>query len=301
MRSPLAGTAAMGTASMGTVMIVCAATAWGTWSLFLRPTGLPATVTAPLLLLGIFVFAVPFFRFDGVEPRWDRRTLALLLAYAALDALNVGTFFAAMGVTSVAVAVLTHSVAPVLVALLAPHIEKRPTPRALPAAGLALVGLCLLLRPWEPAALTGQLGLGAALGLTSAVGYAALVFLVGPLSARIGPARTMGWHALPAALLLAPFAVADLGQVELRDVGWMAVAALVPGVLAGVAFVRGLALVGAARAAVLAFVEPVVACLVGWVWFGERLPPVALLGALLVLCAGFMVSARRRPSSGISL
>jgi len=52
---------------------------------------------------------------------------------------------------------------------------------------------------------------------------------------------------------------------------------------------------------VLAFVEPVVACLVGWVCFGERLPPVALLGALLVLCAGFMVSARRRPSSGISL
>lgn len=280
-------------APVGTLLIVGAATAWGTWSLLLRPTGLPATVTAPLLLLGIFVFAIPFFRYDGVIPRWDRTTLVLVGAYAALDAINVGTFFAAMSVTSVAVAVLTHSVAPVLVALLAPMIEKRAAPRALPAAGLALAGLCLLLRPWEPAALTGDLGLGAALGLASAAGYAALVFLVTPLAARIGPARTMGWHALFAALLLAPLAAPHLGEVELRDIGWMAVAALFPGVLAGIAFVRGLARVGAARAAVLVFVEPVVACLVGWLAFGERLPPIALFGAALVLGAGLLVSFGR--------
>ena len=281
-------------------MILAAAASWGTWSIFLRPTGLAPTVTAPLLLLGVFVFSLPLLRFDGVTPRWDRATWLMLGAYALLDAINVGTFFAAMSVTSVAVAVLTHSVAPVLVALAAPAIAKRPAPRALPAAVLAVGGLVLLLRPWEPEALTGAVALGAGLGLASALAYASLVFVVGRLAPRLGPARTMGYHALGSALLLAPLAISGLHEVELSDVGLLALAALLPGVLAGVAFVRGLEAVGAAKAAVLAFLEPVVACGVGWAVFGEALPPIAWLGAALVLSAGVLVSWPARSSGALA-
>ena len=35
----------------GSALVAVAAASWGTWSLFLRPTHLPATVTTPIILL----------------------------------------------------------------------------------------------------------------------------------------------------------------------------------------------------------------------------------------------------------
>ena len=52
-----------------------------------------------------------------------------------------------------------------------------------------------------------------------------------------------------------------------------------------------LTLVGSARASILAFVEPLVACVVGWLAFGESLGWTVLVGAALVIAAGVMVVA----------
>src|SRR6185503_10283652 len=100
----------------GMVMVTLAAASWGTWSLFLRPTGLPAYVTGFLLFA---IMSVVSFPLTLREPRaqWDRRTVALLVANAFTDATNVITFFAAMQYTTVAIAVLTHYLAPILIAL----------------------------------------------------------------------------------------------------------------------------------------------------------------------------------------
>jgi DME family drug/metabolite transporter len=272
--------------TLGTVLVLAAATSWGTWSLWLRPTGLPAEVTTPVLFLAMAVGAWPLARREGT-PRWSRHALALLFAFGLSDAINVATFFAAMSSTTVAIAVLTHYAAPVLVALLAPYIDGVHVPRARSAAALALIGLTLILEPWRQ--LDGDVLVGATLGLVSAGAYASNVFLARRCSELLGTARTLGLHALLAALLLLPFTGDGLLEIERSDLPYLAIGCLGPGLLAGIAFLRALTLIGAARASILAFVEPLVACLVGWLAWDEPLGPTVLLGGALVLVAGLRV------------
>src|SRR4249919_280767 len=106
----------------GVVMVALAAASWGTWSLFLRPTGLPATTTSPIMFAVMGLFALPLSLRERT-PQWDRTTYLLLAGNTLTDSLNVITFFAAMQKTTVAIAVLTHYLAPILIALAAPRIE----------------------------------------------------------------------------------------------------------------------------------------------------------------------------------
>lgn len=278
------------TSSMrGVSLVVFAAAAWGTWSLFLRPTGLPPLWTGTLVFSLVALSAFPFFGRDG-EAKWDRSVMGLLAAFAVLDAINVGTFFAAMSMTSVAIAVLTHSFAPVVVALAAPFVEGQRVRAAPYAAAIALGGITLLLQPWEPDALEGSVVLGAALGSISALAYAANVFLARHLTTRIGPIRTMGLHSIGSALLLLPFALAQPAEIELWHVGVLWIAAALLGVGANVAFAIGLVRIGSARGSVLAFVEPLVACIVGWLVWGESMGPLSIVGGALIIGAGVLVA-----------
>jgi drug/metabolite transporter (DMT)-like permease len=284
-------------ASRGALLVALAAGAWGSWSVFLRPVGLPPVVCSTLVFVMVALFSVPFFRLDPA-PRWDRRTLALLAAFSALDAVNVGTFFAAMDTTSVAVAVLTHSLAPLVVALAAPYVDGQRNPVAPKGALLALAGIVLVLRPWASGGQTGDAVLGAALGSTSALAYAGNIFLARRLTPRLGAFRTMGLHAAGSALLLTPLALGQATSVAGSDLAWLAGGAALLGVGGNVAFARGLVVIGSARAAVLAFLEPVVACAIGWALWGEPLGGLAVTGAGMVLGAGLLVTRAQDAPNG---
>lgn len=291
---------ALGASLRGASQVAAAAVLWGTWSLFLRPTELPGIATAPVILFVMGASALALVRLEGAPARWDRKAAGLLVLYAVLDAINVGTFFAAMEVTTVAVAVLTHCTAPVLVALLAPHVEGTRVRGSLPAALVALSGLALLLRPFER--VQGSVALGAALGLTSALAYAALVFAVQPLAARIGIGRATSFHAMLAALFVLPFAAPHLPAVEARDLALLALGGLLPGTLSAFLFLDGLRRIGPARAAVLTLLEPMIAVLVGWLVWGEPLAAVGALGAAMVLGAALWVArGERQPARGEAL
>ena len=308
----------------GTALILAAAISWGTWSLWLRPTGLPSEVTTPILFLAMALGAWPLMLRERA-PRWSKRAVLLLIAFGVSDAINVGTFFAAMSVTTVAIAVLTHYAAPVIVALLAPRIDGVHVPHAKLAALLALVGLTIVLQPWRELegdvatasagstadvvagsagstadVVAGSAGsaadvvLGAILGLVSACAYASNVFLARRLTEDLGASRTLGLHSVIAALLLLPLAGSRLFEIELVDVPYLAIGCLGPGLLAGLAFLRALTLIGAARASILAFVEPLVACLVGFLVWDEPLGWSVVVGGALVIAAGVLVVGPRR-------
>jgi drug/metabolite transporter (DMT)-like permease len=277
--------------ALGTALILAAAISWGTWSLWLRPTGLPSEVTTPILFLAMALGAWPLAVRERA-PRWSKRAVLLLIAFGVSDAINVGTFFAAMSVTTVAIAVLTHYAAPVIVALLAPRIDGVHVPHAKLAALLALVGLTIVLQPWRE--LEGDVLLGATLGLVSACAYASNVFLARRLTEDLGASRTLGLHSVIAALLLLPLAGSRLFEIELVDVPYLAIGCVGPGLLAGLAFLRALTLIGAARASILAFVEPLVACLVGFLAWDESLGWSVVVGGALVIAAGVLVVGPRR-------
>ncbi len=275
----------------GILMVTCAAASWGTWSLFLRPTGLSAWVTSPVMFAIMAVVAFPL-TLREPRARWDRRTVLLLLGNTISDAVNVITFFAAMRYTTVAIAVLTHYLAPILIALASPRIEGTYTRGARPAAVIALAGLVIILEPWRGA--TGDVVIGAALGAASAVAYASNVFVVRRLAERLGPARVMSYHSALAAVVMLPFAVSGLATVSWPDVGLLAAGATTIGAMSGVVFIAGLQRIGAARTAVLTFAEPLVAVAVGALVWHEPLRPVAAIGGILVLGAGIHVARQGR-------
>jgi drug/metabolite transporter (DMT)-like permease len=285
------------------LQIATAASLWGTWSLFLRPAKLAPTVTAPLVLLLVGVFAVPSARAEaragganGAAGAWR----ALLVLSAVLEAVNVVTFFGAMAVTTNAVAVLTHYFAPVLVALAAPYIDRTRVRGATLAALLAALGLALVLRPWNARADSTVL-LGATLGTISAFAYAGNVFTLRRLVTVLGPARAQALRSVLAALLLAPalaFSPSALASVRVTGVLWVTVGAMLPGAFAGLLFAKGLPRAGAARASVLTYLEPLVSVAIGALVWGESTGPLAVVGCALVVLAGVIVSRGSAQSAG---
>lgn len=281
----------------GSIEVAGAACAWGTWGIFVRESGLEVWVIAPVVFGVMGLACWPLMRTEPA-PRWDRRAVLVLVLAGLFDGLNVVTYFAALSRTTIAVAVLTHYLAPVLVALLAPLVERERVPGAVPSAVAATAGLALVLEPWNPAQRGGDVVIGAALGAASAVFYAANVFASRRLARQLGPARVVGLHALIAAALLVPGLMLAGGEVSGRGLGIIVIGATLPGAIAGWVFVRGLARIGSARAAVLTFFEPLVAVLVGWLVWNEPLGLSALGGAALIVGAGVYVSTgnRRRVS-----
>lgn len=275
----------------GVLMVAVAAAGWGTWSLFLRPTGLPAVVTTPILFLVMGVAGIPLMLREPAV-RWDRRAFALLAGYTAFDLLNVLAFFSAMNHTTVAVAVLTHYAAPILIALAAPKIDGTNARGTRPAAAVALAGLVIVLEPWHAPA-EGAV-LGAALGFASAICYAGNVFTGRRMAERVGPARALVTHSLLAAAITLPFATPYLPQVTATDLAYLVTGSILIGTGSGVLFLVGLGRIGSARAAVLTFAEPLVAVCVGALKWAEPLAPIAMLGGVLVLAAGIHVSRQAR-------
>jgi drug/metabolite transporter (DMT)-like permease len=275
----------------GFVMVTIAAASWGTWSLFLRPTHLPSTVTTAIIFLVMGLVTLPV-ALRGPRMVWDRTTLGLLAANTVFDALNIVAFFGAIAHTTIAIAVLTHYLAPILIALAAPRIDGVVTRGARPAAAVALGGLVIILEPWHAPA-DGAV-LGAALGVASAVCYAGNVFTVRRLAGRIGATRALTYHTLLAAVVLAPLVAGHLAELTPSNVGLLVAGATTIGAASGVMFTVGLVRIGSARAAVLTYIEPIVAVAVGAVVWDEPLHPIAMLGGLLVLGAGVQVARKAR-------
>jgi drug/metabolite transporter, DME family len=272
---------------VGVLLVTLAAASWGTWSLFLVPTHLPWIVTSALVFAMMGLAALPFVR---GRVTWDRRLVTLLLLNTAFDALNIVAFFAAMANTTVAIAVLTHYAAPIIIALAAPRIDGVSARGVGPAAAVALIGLVVVLEPWQTQA-DGAL-VGGALGLVSACCYAGNVFCVRRLAGSIGAIRALSYHSLIAAAILLPFAASGLPAVTGADLGYLAAGSVTIGAVSGVVYAVGLLRIGSARSAVLTFAEPLVAVAVGALWWHQPLHPIAAVGGALVIGAGVYVARR---------
>ncbi len=274
-------------------MVAAGATLWGCWSLFLRPAGLTGPQSA-LLALGVMSLPAPFvLRRRALADR--RATLALVVVGLA-DAANTALFFAAIQRGPLAVAVLTHYLAPLLLALTAPWVlHERRSPRALLAAPFTLLGLALLLG-------TPQGGLAAPwtalLGGASALFYAAIVLGSKQAARAYSPLAITSLHAPVAALaLLIVFGRDALPPALDTSVLQVLVGGGVCGLLANTLFNTGLRHVPTAAAGALTWLEPLTAALLGQLVFGESLGPLALLGGLLILGTGVWVASESQAPS----
>jgi drug/metabolite transporter (DMT)-like permease len=215
------------------------------------------------------------------------------------DALNVVLFFAAYQRTTVAIAVLTHYLTPILVAVAAPFaLGEKARARTFGAVAVAFVGLVLLLEPWR-VGLGHSDVIGAALGAGSAVFYASNVVFNKRLVKAFSGSELMFFHGLVATpLLFALVPTSEYALVSHHALAIVMLGALGPGALGGLLFVWGLRRIAASHASVLTLLEPFVAVLLAAAVMGERIGIVSVFGGALILAGAVLVVTGRPLAAG---
>ena len=278
--------------------VASAAIAWGTWSLILRHAEGMAPMSSALE--SAIVMAV-LTSVSGVTSLRDR--IASPASFAArwwivwlgvADALNMLLFFAAYKIT-IAVAVLTHYLAPIFVAIASPLLLREAvTLRTALAVVGSFLGLAVMLGPGGTGADGAALWQSAALGAGSALFYASNVIGNKFVKASFSTSEVMFWHGTISTPLLALCVPrGEWAAVDAHAATFLALASIGPGALAGLAFVWGLRRMPAAHASTLTLLEPLVAVVAGSLVFGEALGTRALVGGALILSGALAVMTAR--------
>lgn len=271
-------------------LVAAGAILWGCWPLFLRSAGLTGPQSALLVFIVMSLPAPFLLRREALKDR--RATLAVALLGLG-DAANAALFFAAVQRGPVAVAVLTHYLCPLLLALLAPWVlREQRSARALLGAPLTLAGLTLLLG-------TPQAGLldpwTAVLGGASAFFFAGNVLASKVAARAYSPLAFNSLHSpLSVLALLLAFGSQALPTALTPSLLWVAAGAAVCGMGGNVLFNLGLRNVPTTAAGALMYLEPLTGAVLGLLVFGETLGPLGLAGGLLVLGTGIWVASESR-------
>ncbi len=287
--------------NIGYVLVAAAATGWGTWPLILRHAPIPAALQSAIMMIVYMVVSFPVMLVDRVRVR-ARAVHWFGVAWLGIaDALNVALFFAAYQRTSVAIAVLTHYLAPVFVALAAPLVlRERPHARTFVAVAVSFGGLLLLLHPWDKGLTSSDL-VGAVLGAGSAVFYAANVLVNKRLAHVFSASELMFFHGFVAIpLLWTMIPAGSLAAASASSIAIVVAGAIGPGALGGLTFVWGLRRIAASHASVLTLLEPFVAVVLAALVLGQALQKAQILGGILILIgAGAVITARPQQRSEI--
>lgn len=245
--------------------------------------------------------------------RMPRRAIVVALALGALFTGNAGTYYASLQTVPAALASVLVYTYPVMVAVLSLRFATRlPGPRPWIALALAVAGVVLALGGIEVE--TAPPVEGIALVLLSAAIYSVFIILSARLSGerrdRIAAeapveATPAGDAAVTTAIMMSATAgVFALGSVVL---GRPAVPAAVPqdawaglfatgfvaSFLAIQTFYAGARRIGAARAALVSTIEPLIIVVLAWIFLDQVLAPIQLVGAALIL--GGVVIAQTSP------
>jgi drug/metabolite transporter, DME family len=296
---------------LGLVLIAIAAVSWGTTgaTMTLLSRGAAASpllvgwsrlaIAAPVLVLA----AAGAARFGARHPAqraWPSLAdLPLCVALGLAMAAYQVCYFRAVTLVGVAsAALLAICSAPLLIAVLAAlFLGEQLTPRVRLSLGMAVAGTALLVvAPRGFSEIAGHFGLGALLALGAGVSYAVYAVAAKGLLTRVRPLALSAVTFALAALFLAPAMLDETAPARALAAGWplLLYLGLGPTAVAYVLFTAGLRRVPATPAGIVSLLEPLTATTLGLLVFGERLGPVGITGAGLLLAALALLTTARR-------
>ena len=213
-----------------------------------------------------------------------KKELLLLLLSGGAMGINWILLFEAYKYTTVSVATLSYYFAPVIVMAVCPLLFKeKMTPKQILCFVMSTIGLVLI---------TGIGGGGAqdlvgiAFGLGAAVFYAAVMLLNKFIKGVAGLHRTFVQF-LAAIVVLVPYVAFSGGFTlgSLDGTGWgnLLIVGLVHTGITYCMYFSALKELPGHKAAILSYIDPLVAVLVSVAWLGERMSVPQLIGGLLIL------------------
>lgn len=274
--------------------ILAAMAMFGTIGLFVRGISLPSSLIALVrgVVGSLFLLAVLRLRGAYLDRAAIRANGKKLILSGACLGFNWIFLFEAYRYTTVSTATLCYYMAPILIILTSPLLLKeRLTVRKLCCVGAALVGMvCIsgVLRTGIPSVEESR---GILLGLAAAVIYAAIVLLNKGIRGIPAFDRTVVQLSVSAVTLL-PYCLVTLQGQELRLDPVGALLLLVVAVLhTGVCYYLyfgAITEVPAQTAAIISYVDPVVAVLLSVLVLRESMGVIDVLGAVLILGAALV-------------
>ncbi len=284
--------------------LMAAMVIFGTIGLFVRYLSLPSSLIAMcrgIIGSGFLVILLALRRGALNKAAIKRHFLWLLVTGGALG-FNWILLFESYRYTSVAVSTLCYYLAPILVIVFSPLLlgEKLTLKKGLCVLA-ALVGMVFLSGVLQGGMPQGSELKGILLGLAAAVLYASLVLLNKNMTDLPPMDKTIFQLGL-SALVLLPYVLLTVeipaGALNLRSVPLLIFVGIVHTGLAYALYFDALVDIQGQTAAILSYLDPVVAVLASVMILREPMKPGEALGALLILGAALLseikLPAKRR-------
>ena len=265
--------------TVAAVALAILAVSFGAIPLIVR-AGIPAThlvamrVTLGALVLIAFALVTGRFR----VPTTDRGRLLLL---GVLLAAHWLTFFLAIQLTTVAVALAVVYTGPIIAAVLSgPVLGERNVGSAWIGLALAAGGMLVVVRPAAGATLDGVV-----VALVSALLFAALFIVGKPLASSLGGLAVATWEAVVASIVLAPFTVQAVRESSEFWREFLILGVVFTGI-AGVIWWGSMRRLPVAVVSVIMYLEPASAVVWAAFFLDESPEPLTWLGVGLVVAGG---------------
>ncbi len=227
---------------------------------------------------------------SGYTP--DRRLLKFLALLGCVGLLNTFTFYYAFRHTTIANSVLTHYICPVIVAFLASiFLKEKATRLIVLAIMLSSAGLLIMLGGFS---VSGSDTAGIIAGLVSGCAYAVIIILARSFTQQVHPLMMTFVPNVVITLLLAPF----IREFPVPVLWILALMGVVHSTLAPMLYYWGMKAVTANKAAVLGYLEPVMAIIFSML-FLEEIPGLrSLAGGLLIIFSGYLTLSKKDLKAG---
>jgi len=278
----------MNSAKKSRLMLIASMVSFGTLAPFVRnipvssgELALYRAVLASLLIGGYLLATRQKLRFSGI-----RKDLPLLLFSGMAMGINWILLFEAYKYTTVAISTLSYYFAPVIVTAVCPFLfREKLTGKQILCFVMSTVGLALVIGITDLGS-GGNNALGILFGLGAACFYAAVILLNKFIKGVSGIHRTF-LQFLAAIAILIPY-VSVTGGMHLESLdhtGWICL--LIVGFLhTGITYClyfSALRDLPGQEAAILSYIDPLVAIVIGVLVLGEPLSWQQLLGGALIL------------------
>lgn len=277
--------------------ILSAILLWSSLGLVIRASSVPVPTLiffsnlVASLLLGAFALS-PSRRHELQKIKAQGRGALPLLALGPIALVNTFSFFFSYRTTTIANAVLTHYTAPLFVALLAPvFLKERLTRKMLLAVLIGSLGLWIMLGI-SGSAFVGLLlagdknTAGIMAGLFSGLSYAVLIIVFRSVALAYSSLVMTLFQNCMVCLLLAPFVA--WSSVTPAEAALLLLTGVVHSTIAPLLYFKGLSQVTSNRAAILGYLEPLCAILLGLLFLGEAVNAQSILGGAMILLSGYL-------------
>jgi len=290
--------------TLAIIALLAGATCIGTSALFVKVSeaGPISTAFWRVFLALPFLWAWAWLdRRQAAPALLPRSPRGLMFMAGFFFAGDLAVWHSSIILTSVANATLLANLAPIFVTLAAWFLwRKKPSVMFLAGLAAALTGVMLLIG--GDFGHSGKALLGDALGVVTAMFYAAYQLTVTRLRGTISTARIMAVSSVVTAALLLPLALLS-GELffPASATGWIKVFALaVISQVAGQSLIAyAMAHLPATLSSVGLLLQPVMAGLFAWILLGETLGAIAIAGAVLVLIGIRIATQAEKPNTDV--